>query len=166
MEHSRSTSRSAFSLVEVVIALGILAFCLVPLIGLLPAGFQTFRDANDEAAAANIFKELSLAIRNATSPHGSGDFAASGRFAAIEWSEGSGAAVTTLAFGQNGKLASASEARFILKLEITPPASRYASGRAFISIAWPVTAQWNAAERKWNSAHGSFVNGIVFLPKP
>ena len=47
-------SRSAFSLVEVTLALGIAAFCLIAVFGLIPVGVQTNRNATSQTAATNI----------------------------------------------------------------------------------------------------------------
>ncbi|PTY01479.1 hypothetical protein DB346_12055 [Verrucomicrobia bacterium LW23] len=48
------THRSAFSLVEIVIALGIVAFTFSTLLALLPVGLKTFKDAADTAIEAGI----------------------------------------------------------------------------------------------------------------
>ena len=45
---------AAFSLVEVTLALGIAAFCLIAVFGLMPVGVQTNRNATSQTAAANI----------------------------------------------------------------------------------------------------------------
>ena len=47
-------SRLGFSLVEVTLALGIAAFCLIALFGLIPVGVQTNRNATSQTAATNI----------------------------------------------------------------------------------------------------------------
>jgi len=44
----------AFSLVEVTLALGVAAFCLIAVFGLLPVGLQTNRNATSQTAATNI----------------------------------------------------------------------------------------------------------------
>ena len=44
----------AFSLVEVTLALGVAAFCLLAVFGLVPVGVQTNRNATSQTAAANI----------------------------------------------------------------------------------------------------------------
>jgi len=44
----------AFSLVEVTLALGIAAFCLIAVFGLIPVAVQTNRNASTQAAATNI----------------------------------------------------------------------------------------------------------------
>jgi type II secretory pathway pseudopilin PulG len=45
---------SAFSLVELTLALGIAAFCLIAVFGLMPVGVQTNRNATSQTAATNI----------------------------------------------------------------------------------------------------------------
>jgi len=45
---------SAFSLVEVTLALGIAAFCLLAVFGLLPVGMQTNRNAKSQTRATNL----------------------------------------------------------------------------------------------------------------
>ena len=45
---------TAFSLVEVTLALGIAAFCLIAVIGIIPVGVQTNRNAASQTAATNI----------------------------------------------------------------------------------------------------------------
>jgi Verrucomicrobium spinosum paralogous family TIGR02598 len=47
-------SSCAFSLVEVALALGIAAFCLIAIFGLMPVGLQTNRNATSQTAATNI----------------------------------------------------------------------------------------------------------------
>lgn len=49
---------AAFSLVEVVMALGIAAFCLVALLGLMPVGLKTVRDARGDALRAEVLKAM------------------------------------------------------------------------------------------------------------
>jgi uncharacterized protein (TIGR02598 family) len=44
----------AFSLVELTLALGIAAFCLIAAFGLLPVGVQTNRNATSQTRATNI----------------------------------------------------------------------------------------------------------------
>jgi uncharacterized protein (TIGR02598 family) len=48
----------AFSLVEVVVALGVIAFAIVAIIGLVPTGLQTSHSSQDETRAAQIAQLL------------------------------------------------------------------------------------------------------------
>jgi len=54
----RQLSVHGFSLVEVVLALGVFAFVLVALIGLLPRGMQSNREAREETEAMGLMLHL------------------------------------------------------------------------------------------------------------
>ena len=60
--------RAAFSFVEVTLALGIAAFCLIAVFGLMPVGVQTNRNATSQTAATNILSSVVSDIRG--SPKG------------------------------------------------------------------------------------------------
>ena len=59
----KSSSCSAFSLVEVTLALGIAAFCLLALFGLIPVGMQTNRNATSQTAATSIIASVVADLR-------------------------------------------------------------------------------------------------------
>ena len=61
-------STSAFSLVEVTLALGIAAFCLIAVFGLIPVGVQTNRNATSQTAATNIAALVVADLRAAPRP--------------------------------------------------------------------------------------------------
>lgn len=46
--------RSGFSLIEVVVALGVVAFAIVAILGLVPTGLQTSRNSQNDSRAAQI----------------------------------------------------------------------------------------------------------------
>lgn len=156
---------SAFSLVEVTIALGIVSFCLVPLLGLLPVGLKSVKNAHEESAAANVLNGLSSAIRDANR-NISGDYVAGGHFSNIVWS---GTNTTTI----SGVLSLAGvppseggEERLAYRVEIMPPsADRTIPGRARISVSWPSTAQWSDNSDSWTGAEGVIRTGVQFLPR-
>src|SRR5262245_7618676 len=54
---------TAFSLVEVTLALGIAAVCLVAVIGIIPVGVQTNRNATSQTAATNIMAAVIADLR-------------------------------------------------------------------------------------------------------
>jgi uncharacterized protein (TIGR02598 family) len=60
---SRDLKNAAFSLVEVTLALGIAAFCLIAVFGLMPMGVQTNRNATSQTAAANIMAAVVADLR-------------------------------------------------------------------------------------------------------
>ena len=51
---SRSFRSSGFSLVEVVMALGIISFAIVPLVGMMPIGLSNFRGSMDRSVSTQI----------------------------------------------------------------------------------------------------------------
>jgi uncharacterized protein (TIGR02598 family) len=54
---------SGFSLVEVTLALGVAAFCLIAVFGLMPVGVQTNRNATSQTAATNIIATVIADLR-------------------------------------------------------------------------------------------------------
>jgi uncharacterized protein (TIGR02598 family) len=57
------SAAAAFSLVEVTLALGIAAFCLIALVGIIPVGVQTNRNATSQTAATNIMAAVVADLR-------------------------------------------------------------------------------------------------------
>ena len=55
--------KSAFSLIELTLALGIAAFCLIAIFGLMPVGVQTNRNATSQTAATNIIAAVVADLR-------------------------------------------------------------------------------------------------------
>src|SRR6476661_5375358 len=53
----------AFSLVEVTLALGIAAFCLIAVFGLVPVGVLTNRNATSQTRATNIMTAVVADLR-------------------------------------------------------------------------------------------------------
>lgn len=68
---TKTRSRSAFSLVEVTLALGVASFSLVPLFALLPVGLNSTKQSVEQMAAANILTAAAANLRGAPSPSGS-----------------------------------------------------------------------------------------------
>ncbi len=57
--------QSAFTLIETALALGIAAFALVPLMGLVPLGLQTSRNAADLTVTSQIAQRMAGMIQQA-----------------------------------------------------------------------------------------------------
>jgi type II secretory pathway pseudopilin PulG len=64
---------SAFSLVEVTLALGVAAFCLIAVLGLLPTGLKTQQTSVHETIANKILSEMIGDMRAAVRVHGNGN---------------------------------------------------------------------------------------------
>jgi uncharacterized protein (TIGR02598 family) len=54
---------AAFSLIEVTLALGIAAFCLIAVLGLMPVAVLTNRNATSRTAATNIMAAVAADLR-------------------------------------------------------------------------------------------------------
>jgi uncharacterized protein (TIGR02598 family) len=54
---------SAFSLIELTFAIGIAAFCLIAIFGLVPIGIQTNRNATSQTVATNIISAVLADLR-------------------------------------------------------------------------------------------------------
>jgi hypothetical protein len=59
----RARFGNAFSLVEVTLALGVAAFCLIAVFGLMPVGVQTNRNATSQTGATNIIAAVTADLR-------------------------------------------------------------------------------------------------------
>ena len=59
----RNYKNSAFSLVEVTLAIGVAAFCLIAVFGLIPVSMQTNRSATSQTAAASIIASVVADLR-------------------------------------------------------------------------------------------------------
>lgn len=57
--------RAAFTLVEVLLSLGIVSFAFMALCGVLPVGLQSYRDAIDNTCRANIVRVISAELAQA-----------------------------------------------------------------------------------------------------
>ena len=54
---------AAFSLVEVTLALGVAAFCMIAVFGLLPVGVQTNQRATSQTSATSIMANVIADLR-------------------------------------------------------------------------------------------------------
>jgi uncharacterized protein (TIGR02598 family) len=66
--HQQQRQAAAFSLVEVALALGLAAFCLVAVFGLLPVGINNNHASIEQSAAAGIGAALAADLRNTALP--------------------------------------------------------------------------------------------------
>jgi uncharacterized protein (TIGR02598 family) len=122
--------KASFSLVEVTLALGIAAFCLIAVFGLMPVGVQINRNATSKTAATNILVSVIADLRatskgNSTSPQFAVTFGAS----------------KTLYFDDRGQFMTSlnSDSRYQLNVTWSDSGSsglRYAD----LKVTWPAAA--------------------------
>jgi len=162
---SKKERSQGFSLVEVVITLGLVTFCLVAILGMLPQSLNVVQDANREAEASRLLKQLATGIQAA---YRDGD----GRFhmldadpnTDISWVAGEAKFVHTGYLSVSGEnRPGATDADFTWRLELVPPPNNWSSGQAVLRIAWPSTAQWGSGQ--WMSASGAVRSLVLFRPQ-
>jgi uncharacterized protein (TIGR02598 family) len=122
----------AFSLVEVTLALGIAAFCLIAVFGLMPVGVQTNRNATSQTAATNILSSAGSDIR--ASPAGTSATVQYG----IRRGKGN---TTTVYFDGQGQITTSlgANSRYRLYVRIYPIAAQppYLASYAYLKVTWP-----------------------------
>ena len=146
MRHMKPAARraAAFSLVEVTIALGVAAICLLPLVGLLPAGLKTQQASAQQTIANQIMTVLLSDLRadlrlppGQASKEGDSGFGLHGHWAQMF-------APDTLWFNQQGQwlqLNGTAPAAATFRAKITyfrPP--NISTSAANIVVSWPAQA--------------------------
>jgi uncharacterized protein (TIGR02598 family) len=122
---------SGFSLVEVTLALGIAAFCLIAVIGIIPVGVQTNRNATSQTAATNIMAAVVADLRaTPTTTNTSSQFAISFGTSGTQ----------TRYFDGSGTVSPSRTDNSRYRLDITwnapPTGLRY----AYLNLWWPAAA--------------------------
>jgi uncharacterized protein (TIGR02598 family) len=122
---------AAFSLVEVTLALGIAAFCLIAVFGLMPIGVQTNRNATSQTAATGILASVIADLRATPKPP------------AINTSVQYGITFgtdTTLYFDGAGQFTTSLGANSRYRVSITFPSSPTGLRYANLKVTWPAAA--------------------------
>lgn len=159
---------SGFSLVEVVLATGVVAFVIFGILGLLPSGIREFQNATSQAAGADVLSSLSVALRSAQTTDSTN----------FDWSFGGkncrytlgGASSTNWwnSLSLEGESQNNSFQRQLCAVCIvTPPSSDTGMGSAILSVAWPASANpvFNGANLRWSRSQGSLTMPIRFLSR-
>ncbi len=121
---------ASFSLVEVTLALGIAAFCLIAVFGIMPIGVQTNRNAASQTAATNIISAVVADLR--ATPKTS---TTSSQFA-IQFGQSK-----DLYFnGTGGFVPDTPDANSRYHLNITFPSSPTGLPYADLKVTWPAAA--------------------------
>jgi uncharacterized protein (TIGR02598 family) len=155
---------SAFSLVELTLALGIAAFCLVTVFALVPVGVQTNRNATSQTAATNILSSVVSDIR--ASPPGQ---SASARYS-INRNKGSKTTVCFdgqgqfVKFSSGGATCPANYYRFRLDVQITQavPGGAVYPTYVWLKVSWPAAS--NPIHNPPVAPSGSVETVATFFP--
>lgn len=155
-------SQRGFSLIEVVLALGVVSFALVAIVGLLPVALSTQRDAVNQAFAVQALNDVSQALSGAYRPTTDAPYRYLDPLGEVTAGPGS----RTLTLSEDGLLtsggSSALGAKGIVYIEQKPAINGIVQP-VFISVAWPASAVRSGG--KWTKAQGS-VSAFVYLNLP
>ncbi|MDF2375945.1 MAG: hypothetical protein P1U81_06865 [Verrucomicrobiales bacterium] len=138
---SVSLNEGAFSLVEVVLSVGIAAIALVSLLGMLPYAMESSRDGADQTAIGTVLEDVHDRIKGKILTPGEVDespffYDQQGRF----WAEGIGGRVS-------GEVGTDRFFRVEIELRKAPATAPYRHTRdlhaAVVSIFWPIDKNGN-----------------------
>ncbi len=130
-------SRSGFSLVEVTLALGVAAFCLVAVFGLLPIGLKTQQTAIEQTAATRIVSAAVSDLRSTART------ATTSSLFGINIPANASSSTSTVYFDTEGRYSSAINAHSRYRLTVTfSPNSTGGRGATFVHllVSWPAAA--------------------------
>jgi uncharacterized protein (TIGR02598 family) len=136
---------AAFSLVELTLALGVAAFCLIAVFGLVPIGVHTNRNATSQTAAANIMAAVIADLRATplTNPRGNATTSLLYQIPIPANPVTTATTITPLFFAQDGTFSTTIQAdsRYRLNITFRPngPAARTAT-YADVKVTWPAAA--------------------------
>lgn len=138
----RASHRGAFSLVEVVLALGITTFCLISLMGLFALGLQTEKVSSDVLKISHLAQGILTERRIAPSADLGEDFPIPALLG------GTSAARTTVKLNHDGRIASGGEESICaLSYRIdAPPAGSRKGFTVYLDFYWPAHASPSTAE--------------------
>lgn len=156
---------SGFSLVEVILALGIAVFCLVPLVALLPVGLKTHQTANEQTKLVSIAAMIVQDLENTPSTS-----TTTPRFKFTMPSASSGTSVQSLYLDASGTQLGTPganpprDAFYCVTLGITPPSSgQRTASSARIMVSWP--AQADRSSGRWPSHYTGIFQTTVALDR-
>ena len=136
--------RSGFSLVEVTLALGVAAFCLVVVFGLIPVGMKSNQAAVEQTAASGILSAVIADLRATPATLPQGQQTASQQFAiTIPANPVAATQTATLYFNESGEYSQTLGADSRYRLTVTfPPNGTNAKTATFVNlkVSWPAAA--------------------------
>lgn len=120
----------AFSLLEVAIALGVVSFALVAVLGILPIGMGAASDVVQFTAASQIAGAIDCDLRNSSLTN------TNSAFYRIPLGQGT----NDFYFDSLGNTSTAATAKFRARVTINPPVGAVSGSYVSILLAWPAGA--------------------------
>lgn len=168
LRRKRLATPGGFSLVEVTMAIAIVSFCLIAVLGLLPTGLKAVKNSNEQAGAANLIGAIATSLRSASTTDGTNYTTSFGGQTISFKNSGGGVSactwINTGGFTLEG-VTNSTWPRLCAAIVVTAPATAPAPVSAFISVGWPATATWNSGSSNWGNCDGSLTGSIQFVPR-
>jgi uncharacterized protein (TIGR02598 family) len=140
----RITSRAGFSLVEVCLALGIAAFCLVAIFALLPIGLRGNLESSEETMATGILSQVAADLASCPVTKPRGQAATTSQFAiAIPANPvASESAIPARYFSESGYDGTTRQPGSQYRVDVTflTNAATNAATMAYLKASWPAAA--------------------------
>lgn len=139
---------NAFSLVEVALALGILSFCMIAILGLIPTGLNALKTAQEQSRAVSTLNMVTTAVRSITP-----DLTSPTKYyfpsylndstTPIGFSIGDTPSTYTFIVDEDGSIhqsgsSATSAPRQTLYLNVIPPKTANQPVQVYADVAWPV----------------------------
>lgn len=136
--------REGFSLVEVTLALGVAAFCLLVVFGLIPVGLRSNQAAVEQTVAVGILSNVAADLRATPRTTPAGQKVASQRYAIdIPANPVTAQSVVTLFVDEDGNWSKTVDANSRYRLTVTFPSNGTETRRAtlaYLRVSWPCSA--------------------------
>jgi len=144
MKTPAAISRPSFSLIEVVLALGVVAFAIVAILGMVPAGLSASHGAQDETRAAQIAQAILSSLASQSQTQFTNVQLALNDKSSTSLDLTAAPTTTTVYADKDGKLASTPAGAIYAVAIMTDNAPvgfdpQYAN-KVTVSVAWPATA--------------------------
>lgn len=170
-------SRGAFSLIEVALALGVVSFAILGVLGLLPVSLDIHRNATQRQFAIEALQQASVAVQSQFYDESSGNYSftdwLSQSGTPISWKAGDGVKEYSLDILSDGTVRNSSTPSSTptyqkLHLQVDAPSAVDSTSLprgpvvVKLSVAWPATALWNG--QTWQNSTGSLDAVLYALP--
>lgn len=132
----KKTSSPAFSLIEIVLALGITTFCLVALLGLFSVAIRTSRESAEELLAAHLAQSILVTRRS----YPTNDLSATFPNFPLPPLASSAQSIIQLDNDGNKVVTNSSTAQYNLSYNISAPAQAPGPAFVYLRLTWPARA--------------------------
>ncbi len=157
--HRPARGRAGFSLVEVVLALGVVGFAIVAILGVVPVGLSAGKGAQDESRAAQIAQGILAALSSqnfdaVSIPQYDANGTRTGSIALVLSSQ-TGAMTPPWAANNKGELLIPGQSKFLLSPPSKPPDT---------NAAYTVALSFNNSPAGFDPGYANFVTLTISWP--